>query len=597
MSARTRGKVGAQKNAGNPRRSLGTPISLNTSSYSRKDPFLAINTLARLFSLLSSRIGGCHLKLTPEEHKLSLHLLGIIEPFVGSVPSRRTLITRQPTEILDAIVFYVDSKADLLNLALTCQRMHEIVIPRHYDYRLIRAKVSNISVWNHLTVHRSLAKNVRRIEILDERSTAGALVPAAIQVSDTDLESTDDELSMHDKQERYFVNALAKMSSLKCFIWECSHSPISITNVWSTLLSIPSLSQVEINDNLVFNPSAADVKTDRVLDELQTVVLHSTRHAYGSTKTPTFEVVRQMLNNCPNLSSIDLSYQQPQVQLPIDDFFQFGRWPRLTSLTLSNNLRSPGWEFIANFLALHPGIQVLTLDLQIGGPRIHSDYLLPVNILPMLRELKAQREFVCSVLASPTSEGLRPIETLKGLRLGPAAATESLLPLLSLHARTLRRIELASWTDLDQVRRLGEYAPNLTWLDVGRNEVTRTCSKPVPVGNVLEWATTLSLFPNLTTFHGVKFFYSVSETAPSLSLSSASTLSLADRSRIRKNDESASLLVWKNPKLRRVDYWEDVLGKVIVLFKEGGDHVQLDRGKGVEVRPPVRWEVRRVKGG
>lgn len=262
MSSKTKTRVTATKAARNaPRRSV-PPIDTNPNSYSRKDPFLAINVLTKLLSSLYSRIGGCHLKLTAEEHKLSLHLLAIIEPFVGSVPSRRTLITRQPTEILDAIVYYLDAKSDLLNLALTCHRMHDIVIPRHYEYRVIRCKVSSISVWNHLIVNRALAKNVRRVEILDERSTIVQLVPSGIQASDTDLESTDDELRMHEKQERYLVSALGKMTALKVFMWSCNHSPISIDNVWPTLLTITTLSHVEINDNLVFNPQVVNDEDD-----------------------------------------------------------------------------------------------------------------------------------------------------------------------------------------------------------------------------------------------------------------------------------------------------------------------------------------------
>ena len=139
-------------------------------------------------------------------------------------------------------------------LGLSCHRLHSIVFPRHYDYRLIRCKVSSISVWNHLIVNRSLARNVRRLEILDERSTELELIPRGILASDTDLESTDDELRMHTKQERFLVSALNRTTALHSFVWSCNHSPISIDNVWPTLLKCQSLRDVEINDNLVFGP-------------------------------------------------------------------------------------------------------------------------------------------------------------------------------------------------------------------------------------------------------------------------------------------------------------------------------------------------------
>ena len=253
-STRTRTSKSALSSKSRNKKSVQS-VDTSLSSYDRTDPFFAFNTLIKLLGSLPSRIGGCQFKFSTEEHKLSLHLLAIIEPFVGLAPSRRT-ITRQPTEILDCIIFHVDSKADLLSFALSCHRMHDVIFPRHFNYRTIRCKVSSISVWNHLIVNRSLARNVRKLEIMDERSTSPGIVPPGILLSDTDLESTDDELGLHDKQERYLVSALTKMAALSSFSWSCNHSPISIDNVWPTLLKCQSLREVDINDNLVFSPGA-----------------------------------------------------------------------------------------------------------------------------------------------------------------------------------------------------------------------------------------------------------------------------------------------------------------------------------------------------
>ncbi|KAJ7277463.1 hypothetical protein C8J57DRAFT_185754 [Mycena rebaudengoi] len=199
-------------------------LSSRWSPYDRTDPFMAFNMLLKILGSLPSRIDGCQFKLTPDEHKLSLHLLSIVEPLVGLAPSSRT-ITRRPTEILDSIAYHVDSKRDLLSLALSCQRMHDIVVPRHFHYRHIRCKVSSLSVWNHLVVHRSLARNVRRLEILDERAAPSEmLIPPDILCSDTDMEFTDDELGIHEKQERYLVGALDKMTSLLSFVQGSSHA-------------------------------------------------------------------------------------------------------------------------------------------------------------------------------------------------------------------------------------------------------------------------------------------------------------------------------------------------------------------------------------
>ena len=80
--------------------------------------------------------------------------------------------------------------------------------------------------------------------------------------------------------------------------------------------------------------------------------------------------------------------------------------------------------------------------------------------------------------------------------------------------------------------------------------------------------------PELSTFHGARFFYEVSVTDPT------APLTLSDRSRVRKNDEVASRLAWKCAKLRRLDHWDEGSGKIIVLLRDG---------------EKVRYEVRRVK--
>jgi len=280
-------RAAASSSTSRPRKTLDpqiqTTINTNLSAHPRTNPTSALSVLLKLLTSLPSRIGGCQYKLTSAEHALSLHLVSIIDPFVyhglrALAPPQHTQnqayvvsLVNQPTEILDAIIFHIDSRRDLLNIALGCKRLYDIVFPRHFEYRLIRCKVSSISVWNHLISHRSLARNVRRLEILDERSSAstggnfnkgrGILVPRNILQGDTDLESTDDELSMHVKQEKYLAAALVRMTGLREFQWSCNHSPISIAHVWPTLMMrAANLRVMDICDNLVFAPKVDEDK-------------------------------------------------------------------------------------------------------------------------------------------------------------------------------------------------------------------------------------------------------------------------------------------------------------------------------------------------
>lgn len=82
----TRASTAATK--GRSRKPLQS-VDTNVASYDRKDPFAAFNALRKLLAALPSRIGGCQFKLSPEEHKLSMHLMTIVEP-VSSLSRPRT---------------------------------------------------------------------------------------------------------------------------------------------------------------------------------------------------------------------------------------------------------------------------------------------------------------------------------------------------------------------------------------------------------------------------------------------------------------------------------------------------------------------------
>ena len=113
------------------------------------------------------------------------------------------------------------------------------------------------------------------------------------------------------------------------------------------------------------------------------------------------------------------------------------------------------------------------------------------------------------------------------------------------------------------------------------------------VSNTTEWASALAAMPDLVRLHGVRFFYEVSQGAAAANSAAAiasgarnfnpatmnASISMTDRSRLRKNDEVAGMLAWKCPKLRRLDHWEEGGGRAIILARDG---------------ERVRWEVRRV---
>ncbi|KAI0634680.1 hypothetical protein C8Q77DRAFT_1103526 [Trametes polyzona] len=622
-SAKSKSKAKPSKTSARASAALH-PVDTNLAAHDRADPQGALAALRRLLTALPSRPGAAHLKLSADEHRLALHLLGLVEPFVHAPSSASAsaatcvcacraapALARLPTEILDAVAFWVDGVRDLRALAGTCRRLQDVVVPRHTEYRVVRARASAVGVWRHLVVHRALARNVRRLEVLDERAPAGAeRLPLGVGdgKGETEWEETENERGMlvHRRQERWLVRALERMTALRSVKWECGHSLVAFESVWPALVKCGSIEEVEVNDNHIFHAAAEDSSSGEdaapkprplVLRDLKKAGFHGTKGTFGAAKEPDLTHISAMLNGCPNLETLAVSYvprRAPGFFNPVaDDFLLCGRWTNLRSLTLTNLWCTPdaGLDAAATFLLAHVNLEVLHLDVAFGGTgqaggggAALATFKFPPGCLPRLKELRANRDLTSALLACPVEgAGIRPLETLKGVRLTGSPRDRVFLENLRAYgAQTVRRLELGGWNEMEDVKRLAECVPRLTWLDLGKKEgsvgagagSTSKANQSANISsNFTEWANVLGQFSELTTFHGVRLFYEVAT-------SDGAVLTLSDRSRVRKNDEVAAVLAWKCPKLRRVDHWEDGSGKVIVL-----------------VRDPekVRYEVRRIK--
>lgn len=111
------GAAGKSAKRGPGARKSAEAIDVDLSSYSAYEPFYA---LAALRKILVS-VQHSHLTMRLDHHKLCLHLLGLIEPFITLSPARNTLV-QQPNETLDRVAFHIQSQRDLLSLALCSKR-------------------------------------------------------------------------------------------------------------------------------------------------------------------------------------------------------------------------------------------------------------------------------------------------------------------------------------------------------------------------------------------------------------------------------------------------------------------------------------------
>lgn len=231
-----------------------------------------------------------------------------------------------------------------------------------------------------------------------------------------------------------------------------------------------------------------------------------------------------MLHNCLNLEALDISYvarHSPGFFNPVaDDFLLCGRWSSLRSLTLTNLWCTPhaGLDAAASFLSAHVGLEILHLDVSFGtgannhGNGVLASFKFPPNCLPRLRELKASRDFASALLMSPCdAEGGRPLETLKGIRLSNSPRDRVFLENLREFGTQVRRLELAGWNEMEDVRRLAECVPRLVWLDIGKRGGSASNSVIAAISNCGSGSNTKSA-PNHVVSNFVRYILVVTLT-------------------------------------------------------------------------------------
>lgn len=198
---------------------------------------------------------------------------------------------------------------------------------------------------------------------------------------------------------------------------------------------------------------------------MTSVAVRTARGTSRLSKHPSLENIQSLLvSHCPNLTTLRIGYDHRRPFIPrADDFFVLGRWPNLQNLSLENLWCSTqnGFEAATNFLAAHSSLEYLQFELG----RVQLD--LPPNSLPKLRELACSRDVAVSILSCPRDdESVRPLECVKGVKLN-GNRKEVLLENIAKYP-TLRKIELACYNDIEDIRKLAEASPKITWLDVGK---------------------------------------------------------------------------------------------------------------------------------
>jgi hypothetical protein len=168
-----------------------------------------------------------------------------------------------PRETLEEIVDWIDSRHDLYRLALTARVFNRIISPRHIQYRDIRCRLDTNTVWQQFGTDRSLARNVRSIEIQREEWAFEYQWPDALQIPESlrppelpvlGRDITQESLDKQRGFELQLIAAIKNMTNLASFAWNRapplvdSLSSEAEEDIWTALKRCSALKELEFVD-------------------------------------------------------------------------------------------------------------------------------------------------------------------------------------------------------------------------------------------------------------------------------------------------------------------------------------------------------------
>ncbi|KAI0064261.1 hypothetical protein BV25DRAFT_299267 [Artomyces pyxidatus] len=374
---------------------------------------------------------------------------------VATTAVRKATLETIPYDVLEHILHHIDSREDLLSFALLNTYFRDITIPRHLEYRRIQISLSNQPVWMHLAERPDLASNVRTLIVETPRvwfSTLPWRVPRTLVQPSTFSRSpgATGALSGYGVIEQAVSN-MKYLQSIELCLYRVPSGP---SDTMCSILSYcaPSVQHLTVcASGYGAGWSILDELPVWALSNLESIVLPGITHIYSLNCLPfifvssaTLQVLH--LPGCVGRSE-SLAAQ-----------FAECRFPALRELTLG-----PSWTFSngtygANFLNVHPTIQVLSWD--------HT-YLVPLSAgaLPALKSLTfASWPFFGSVIRTANG-GTLALESLD-CRKRILCIRPRHLPFLSqVEGSTLRQLAIFCEEE-DVLKEIAFLFPSLTHLTV-----------------------------------------------------------------------------------------------------------------------------------
>ncbi|KIJ44777.1 hypothetical protein M422DRAFT_251761 [Sphaerobolus stellatus SS14] len=254
------------------------------------------------------------------------------------------MLTNLPDELLDEILFYVNSEHDLISLALTCKRISRQVNPSNLDFRTIEGTFAGHipnDLWKDLVgLPRLYQRKIRKIRLekyYEHNETRHDYednkfhLPASLRYAKAYGPRIEEDMI---ESTRYLVNAIHHLDCLVEFRWSCS----TLTTL--SLLRLLSHSAPLLECFNVMRSRGADVclndkvslpAVNRTLNHLTEITFGCDRQSY--TDEP--EVLEQIMNIGPNVEGCSVIFTDPY-GTDVDYFFESTSsiWPELTTFEI-----------------------------------------------------------------------------------------------------------------------------------------------------------------------------------------------------------------------------------------------------------------------
>ncbi|KIJ24126.1 hypothetical protein M422DRAFT_275168 [Sphaerobolus stellatus SS14] len=260
--------------------------------------------------------------------------------FIYKEPYSTSLLLSLPPELVEYIAADINSPADLLNLALICKALHDIIVPFHLHFRKLSLNISKtrLALWSGIIVKPRLASCFHTVHAHYSPDEQGEFYPPILlQEGEAYLART----VTSPERVHILCNAISRLTGLVKFNYTTPKWITKSQILWTLSTSCPLI---------------------------QEVILHHIRDISTTNITP--PELQSSLVSFPSLQSLIVNFNHIENDdlLLCFEIVSFGCFPKLKALRLLNiyiNPNKPGPPATAVLInsAILPQLREFTLTV------------------------------------------------------------------------------------------------------------------------------------------------------------------------------------------------------------------------------------------